>query len=34
MRYFLNVYPAGFVYTVLRFYTAWADSGRSVWVSV
>ena len=29
MRYFLNVYPARFVYTVLRFYTGWAESGRS-----
>ena len=28
MRYFLNVYPAEFVYTLLRFYTAWAKSGH------
>src|SRR5471030_202574 len=30
MRYWLNVYRAGFVYTVLRFYTAWARS-RQIW---
>jgi len=34
MRYFLKVYLAGFVYTALRFYTAWADSGRSARLSV
>ena len=34
MRYFLNVYRTRFVYTGLRFYTAWADSGRSARLSV
>jgi hypothetical protein len=29
MRYWLNVYPTGFVYMALRFYTAWVDSGRT-----
>jgi hypothetical protein len=29
MRYWLNVYRNGFVYTVSRFYTAWASSGPS-----
>jgi hypothetical protein len=29
MRYWLNVYRSGFVYSNLRFYTAWAKSGRS-----
>ena len=29
MRYWLNVYRCGFVYTALRFYTAWVDSGLS-----
>src|SRR5881392_2507699 len=29
MRYWLNVYRADFVYTVLRFYTAWAKSRHS-----
>jgi len=27
MRYWLNVYRNGFVYTVSRFYTAWTDCG-------
>jgi hypothetical protein len=31
MRYWLNVYWAGFVYLSLRFYTAWAVLGRSVY---
>jgi hypothetical protein len=30
MRYWLNVYRAGFVYTVLRFYTAWAGSEQRI----
>lgn len=30
MRYWLNVYRADFVYTVLRFYTAWANSGQLI----
>jgi hypothetical protein len=30
MRYLLNVYRPGFVYIDLRFYTAWARSGRRV----
>jgi len=34
MRYWLNVYWAGFVYLSLRFYTAWADLGRSVTATV
>ena len=29
MRYWLNVYRNGFVYTVSRFYTAWAESGHN-----
>jgi hypothetical protein len=29
MRYWLNVYRSGFVYSNLRFYTAWAESGHS-----
>lgn len=29
MRYWLNVYRADLVYTVLRFYTAWAESSLS-----
>jgi hypothetical protein len=28
MRYWLNVYQTTSVYTTLRFYTAWAKSGR------
>lgn len=28
MRYFLNIYPDGFVYTGLRFYTTWYGNGR------
>ena len=34
MRYWLNVYRPGFVYMALRFYTAWADCGRSARLSV
>jgi len=29
MRYWLNDYQTTFVYTKLRFYTAWAEPGRS-----
>jgi hypothetical protein len=30
MRYWLNVYRNGFVYTVSRFYTAWTQSRRQL----